>query len=172
MKAILASSNPGKLEELAALLEPLGVDLVSQLELGIEGAEETGSTFVENALLKARHASECSGLPAIADDSGISVDALGGMPGVHSARYAGDTATDADNNRKLLRALEGEQDTAAHYDCVIVFLRSTTDPAPLIATGRWHGRMLAEPRGINGFGYDPYFFLESEDRTAAELPRK
>jgi XTP/dITP diphosphohydrolase len=170
VKAILASSNPGKLRELTALLEPLGIDLVSQLELGIEGADETGATFVENALLKARHASECSGLPAIADDSGISVNALGGMPGVHSARYAGDTATDADNNCKLLRALEDEQDTSAHYECVIVFLRSATDPAPLIATGRWDGRLLTEPRGVNGFGYDPYFFIESEGRTVAELP--
>ena len=139
MKVVLASANAGKQRELAALLSPLGIELISQGDFGIDSAEETGSTFVENALLKARHAAAASGLPAIADDSGISVDALGGQPGVHSARFAGPDATDADNNRKLLEALEGTREAAAHYDCVLVFLLSPGHPAPLIATGRVDG---------------------------------
>lgn len=170
MKAVLASSNPGKLRELSALLEPLGIDLVSQRDLAIEGADETGTTFIENALQKARHACRLTGLPAIADDSGIAVDALNGAPGVHSARYAGVDASDSDNNDKLLHALAHANDRSAHYYCVIVFLESADDPAPLVATGRWDGQIVDEPRGENGFGYDPYFLVEACSMTAAELP--
>jgi len=170
LKAVLASSNPGKLRELSALLEPLGIDLVSQRDLAIEGADETGTTFIENALQKARHACRLTGLPAIADDSGIAVDALNGAPGVHSARYAGVDASDSDNNDKLLHALAHANDRSAHYYCVIVFLESADDPAPLVATGRWDGQIVDEPRGENGFGYDPYFLVEACRMTAAELP--
>jgi XTP/dITP diphosphohydrolase len=170
VRIVLASANAGKLRELSALLSPHGVTLISQGELGIGSVPETGMTFVENALIKARHASTESGLPAIADDSGISVDALGGRPGVHSARFAGEDATDADNNAQLLEELHGIRDARAHYDCVLVFLRSPEDPAPLIATGRWHGFITTEPRGENGFGYDPYFRLPEMQLTAAELP--
>jgi XTP/dITP diphosphohydrolase len=170
VRVVLASANAGKLRELSALLAPLGVTLVSQGELGIDSVPEPGITFVENALIKARHASAAAGLPAIADDSGISVDALDGRPGVHSARFAGEEATDAENNSKLLGELEDVPDKAAHYDCVLVFLRSPDDPAPLIATGRWDGVIVDEPRGENGFGYDPFFLLPDRQLTAAELP--
>jgi len=177
MNAILASSNSGKLQELSVLLQPLGVELMSQLEAGIEGAPETGCTFVENALEKARHASRLSGLPAIADDSGLVVDMLDGAPGVYSARYAGEDATAADNNRKLVRVLKDLcrkephrlEDASAHFYCVILFMLHPEDPAPLIATGRWDGRIITEPRGANGFGYDPHFLADGQDLTAAEL---
>lgn len=175
MKVVLASGNAGKLRELSVLLNPLGFELVTQAALGIEGAEEPAVTFVENALLKARHASRLSGLPAIADDSGLSVPALNGAPGVRSSRYAGDTATDADNNARLVAELaELALDTAAgraaaHFDCVMVYLAHPEDPTPIIASGRWHGRILDRPRGDNGFGYDPHFYLEDLDATAAEL---
>lgn len=170
MKAVLASSNPGKLAELSTLLRPLGFELFSQGELGIEGAEETACTFVENALAKARHASRLSGLPAFADDSGISVDALHGAPGVFSARYAGSEASDEDNNQKLIQALATHSDRSAHYECVIVYLRHPEDPTPLIASGAWYGRIIDQPRGHNGFGYDPYFQVAGDGLTAAELP--
>ncbi|HEY5646035.1 MAG TPA: RdgB/HAM1 family non-canonical purine NTP pyrophosphatase [Pseudomonadales bacterium] len=169
MKVVLASGNAGKLRELDALLGPLGVSLVSQSELGIESAEETACTFVENALIKARHASRQAGLPAIADDSGLAVDCLGGAPGVYSARFAGAHASDQDNNERLIRELGNAEDTRAHYYCVIVYLNHAEDPAPLIATGRWHGSIIREPRGSNGFGYDPYFFDPLQGCTAAEL---
>ncbi len=169
MKIVLASGNAGKLRELDALLTPIGFTLVKQNELGIDGAEETACTFVENALLKARHASRLSGLGAIADDSGLVVDALRGAPGVRSARYAGAHASDRDNNEQLLRKLAGTTDTSAHYYCVIVYLAHPEDPAPLIASGRWDGRIVTTPRGSNGFGYDPYFFDPVHGRTAAEL---
>jgi XTP/dITP diphosphohydrolase len=169
LKVVLASANPGKLKELSALLKPHDMELVSQSELGIESAPETAPTFIENALLKARHASRESGLAAIADDSGIAVDALGGAPGVYSARYAGEDATDADNNQKLLSELAAFSDKSAHYYCAITMVLTADDPAPLIATGRWDGRIVAEPRGQNGFGYDPYFHLLDERLTAAEL---
>ncbi len=173
-RLVLASSNPGKLREFRQMLAPLGIEVVPQSELGIAEAEEPHETFVENALAKARHASSGSGLPAFADDSGICVDALGGAPGVQSARYAGDTAggredQDARNNRKLLAALEGRPDRRAHYFCVIVLARHANDPEPLIAEGRWHGEVIAAPRGAGGFGYDPYFLLPELGRTAAEL---
>jgi XTP/dITP diphosphohydrolase len=169
VKVVLASANPRKLEELSDLLSPLGLELVGQSELGIQGAPETAPTFVENALLKARHACRQSGLAAIADDSGIAADALGGAPGVYSARYAGENATDDANNEKLLRDLAACDDKSAHYYCVIAFIRHPEDPAPLIATGRWDGRIIAEPSGTNGFGYDPHFYLIGPGQTAAEL---
>ncbi|MGE0625159.1 MAG: RdgB/HAM1 family non-canonical purine NTP pyrophosphatase [Pseudomonadales bacterium] len=169
MKIVLASGNAGKLRELDALLTPLGLGLVAQTELGIAPAEETACTFVENALIKARHASRLSGLPAIADDSGLAVDALGGAPGVYSARYAGPDASDQANNDKLIAALPATADTSAHYYCVIVYLAHAEDPAPLIASGRWDGRIVTSPKGDNGFGYDPYFFDPERGCTAAEL---
>lgn len=167
MKLILASGNAGKLAELRRLLEPLGIDLESQAALGIAPAAETRSTFVENALDKARHASRESGLPALADDSGLVVPMLGGAPGIRSARYAGD---DAANNAKLIAALGDAREPAAHFYCALVLLRHPEDPAPLVATGRWDGRILGEPRGDGGFGYDPLFLVPGAGCTAAELP--
>lgn len=169
---VLASGNAGKLAEMRALLAPLGVTLVAQTELGVRGPAETGLTFVENALLKARHAALATGLPAIADDSGLVVDALGGAPGVRSARFAGPDATDADNVAKLLAALEGRPDgeRAASFHCVLVALAAHDDPAPLIATGIWRGRIAAAPAGRFGFGYDPVFLAPRLGATAAELP--
>jgi len=184
-KLVVASGNPGKLREFRQMLEPLGFEIVPQSELGITDAEEPHATFVENALAKARHASALSGMPAFADDSGICVSALGGAPGVHSARYAAGEAKTARegnddrekrrelqdqlNNRKLLAELEGVRDRRAHYYCVVVLVRRADDPEPLIAEGRWHGEVIAEARGSNGFGYDPYFLLPETGRTAAEL---
>ena len=173
-KLVLASGNPGKLREFQQLCEPLGLTLLSQAALGIAEAEEPHCTFIENALAKARHASRASGLPAFADDSGICVNALGGAPGVHSARFAdaaGDReAQDARNNAKLMASLAGKGDLGAHYVCVIVLVRHADDPEPLIAEGRWHGKIIDTPRGDGGFGYDPYFFLPALNKTAAELP--
>jgi XTP/dITP diphosphohydrolase len=170
MKVVLASSNQGKLTELKTLLAEDGFELVSQDQQGIAPAPEDGLTFIENALAKARHASELSQLPAIADDSGIVVSALDGAPGIHSARYAGPQADDAANNRKLLAALADQPDRRAHYYCAIVFLHSARDPAPLIATGSWSGRIINTPRGDGGFGYDPYFLVPELEVTAAQLP--
>lgn len=171
MKLVLASSNPGKLRELGALLAPLGMELVSQCALGIDEAPEPHATFLENALAKARHASRVAGMPALADDSGLCVDALGGEPGVHSAYYAGREGTreerDARNNEKLLRNLQNERN--AYYCCVMVFLRHFADPRPLVGEGIWHGEIAREPRGANGFGYDPLFYVPDLRRTAAEL---
>lgn len=169
MKTVLASSNPGKLAELRTLLAPEGFDLVGQDDLGIEPAPEDGLTFIENALAKARHASERSQLPAIADDSGIAVEALAGAPGIYSARFAGSPSDDAANNRKLLNELRDQGNRRAHYYCAIVFLRHTADPAPIIATGRWFGEIIDEPRGDGGFGYDPFFFVPELKMTAAQL---
>ena len=174
-RLVLASNNPGKLREFRQILSPLGIELVPQSELGIAEAGEPHGTFVENALAKARHASSRSGLPAFADDSGICVAALGGAPGVHSARYAGAPSAgrsddrDARNNRKLVEALADKADRRAHYACVIVLVRHAADPEPLIAEGRWQGVVIATPRGDGGFGYDPYFLLPELGRTAAEL---
>ncbi len=180
MKVVLASGNAGKLRELNALLAPFDMTLIAQAELGIEPGPETGCTFVENALEKARHASRASGLPVIADDSGISVDALDGAPGVYSARYAGEPGDDAANNAKLITALtelgalgaDGEPSarTAAHFYSVVVLLRHAEDPTPLIAAGRWHGQITGQPRGSNGFGYDPHFWLPERQLTSAQLP--
>lgn len=170
-RAVLASANPGKLRELTALLAPLGLELVSQAELGIESVAETGATFLENALLKARHAAAAAQLPALADDSGIEVDALGGRPGVWSARYAHPGASDAANLARLLEELEGtpEPRRSARYQCVVVWVRSADDPAPLTGSGTWEGRIALAPRGSGGFGYDPAFVPAGERRTAAEL---
>lgn len=169
MKILLASSNRGKLEELRRLLAPLGVELESQSALGILPAPEERSTFLENALDKARHASRQSGLPALADDSGLVVPALGGAPGIRSARYAGDAANAAANNAKLVAALDDVESPPAHFYCALVLLRHAEDPAPLVATARWHGVIVREPRGGAGFGYDPHFFVPALGRTAAEL---
>lgn len=171
MRIVLASGNPGKQREFEALLGPRGIELVLQSTLGIEGAEETGHTFEDNALLKARHAAAAAGLPALADDSGIEVDALGGRPGVHSARYAGPGASDAANNARLvgeLAAVPPAQRTA-RYRCVLALVRSADDPRPLLARGSWEGRIALEPKGDGGFGYDPWFIPQGLDCTAAEL---
>jgi XTP/dITP diphosphohydrolase len=171
LKAVLASSNAGKLRELAAILAPLGYELITQTSLGIDTPPETGTTFAENALLKARHAARLSGLPAIADDSGIEVDALGGRPGVYSARYAGEQATDDANLRKMLEELQGvpQEQRTARYQCVIAFVSTADDAAPLIAHGSWEGRVLTHPRGAGGFGYDPIFQPAELQVSAAEL---
>jgi len=169
-RLVLASGNPGKLREFARLLEPLGIAVVAQAELGIPDAEEPHVTFVENALAKARHASAASGLPALADDSGVCVDALGGAPGVYSARYAGEPRSDARNNARLVAALAGVADRRAHYYCVLVLVRSADDPAPLIAEGAWHGSIIDAPRGDGGFGYDAHFQDDATGLTGAELP--
>src|SRR3989454_5815579 len=168
-KLVLASSNPGKLREFEALLAPLGMEIVEQGTLGVADAEEPHGTFVENALAKARHASRRTKLPALADDSGICVGALGGEPGVHSARFAGEPRSDARNNQKLVEMLADKDNRRAHYYCVIVLMRHAEDPEPIIAEGSWAGEIIAEPRGENGFGYDPHFFIRDLDKTAAEL---
>ncbi len=166
---LLASNNRGKLDEFARLLSPLGFALRAQAELGISEADEPFGTFVENALAKARHAARASGLPALADDSGICVPALGGAPGVRSARYAGEPASDAANNRKLVSDLAGQADATAYYYCVLVYLRHANDPQPVMAEGRWDGVIVPDARGNGGFGYDPHFWLPSLGKTAAEL---
>jgi len=171
MKLVLASGNHGKLAEFGALLADSGYEVVPQGQLGVTDAEETGLSFVENALLKARHAARASGLPALADDSGLCVDHLGGAPGLYSARYSGNHGDAAANNAKLLRALEGVPDgqRSAFFICVLVLLRHAEDPAPLIAEGRWHGHVLHASRGTQGFGYDPLFLPQGQALSAAEL---
>ena len=172
MKLVVASNNPGKLREFGALLAPLGWEAVAQKELGVPECEEPHCTFVENALEKARHAARCTGLPALADDSGLCVHAFGGAPGVYSARFAGEPKSDARNNQKLiadLAALGKGADRRAHYVCVLVFVRHADDPQPIIAEGEWHGEIVDAPRGAEGFGYDPHFFLPDLHSTAAEL---
>lgn len=166
---VLASNNAGKLREFAQLLEPFAIDVIAQGKLKIPAAEEPFDQFVDNALAKARHASRLSGLPALADDSGICVDALGGAPGVYSARYAGTHCSDRDNNQKLMAAMTGQENRAAHYVCALVLVRNEGDPDPLIVETRWDGELLDTPCGENGFGYDPYFFLPAFGKTAAEL---
>ena len=170
---VLASSNPGKLAEMSALLDPAGVRVVPQDALAVEPPAETGLTFVENALIKARAACAATGLPAVADDSGIVVDALEGAPGVRSARYAGPGASDADNVARLLEALRGvaPADRGAAFVCTIACLRHARDPCPIVCEGVWEGRVLDAPRGDGGFGYDPVFFVEALGRSAAELPQ-
>jgi XTP/dITP diphosphohydrolase len=170
-RIVLASSNPGKLRELAALLAPLRLELIGQGELGIAAPAETGTTFRDNALLKARYAAQHSGLPALADDSGLEVHALGGRPGVWSARYAGEGASDAANLQRLLRELEATpvRERGARYQCVIACVRSAHDPQPLIATGTWEGHIARVPAGSGGFGYDPVFVPAGETCTAAQL---
>jgi len=170
---VIASNNKGKIAELTELLAPLGLTPVAQGELGVGEAGEPAVTFVENAILKARHAARETGLPALADDSGIAVDALGGLPGVRSARFAGEDATDADNIDALLDALKDvpDEDRGAQFHCVLVYLRHADDPTPIICHGRWPGRILREPRGNGGFGYDPIFLAPEHNCSAAELSR-
>lgn len=170
-RVVLASNNPGKLREFADLLAGLHLDIIPQAQLGVDEAEETGLTFVENAILKARHAARVTELPAIADDSGIEVDALNGAPGIYSARYAGPGANDQANNGKLLEALNGvpEAQRSARYQCLIVYMRHALDPTPIICRGSWEGRILPAPRGNGGFGYDPIFFVPTHNCSASEL---
>lgn len=168
-KIVLASNNAKKLKELSALLTPLGIQLIPQGELGVPEAEEPHHTFLENALAKARHAAQLTGLPALADDSGLCVKALGGAPGVQSARYAGEPKSDARNNEKLLAALTGMADRRAHFVSLLVLVRHGDDPQPLVAEGEWHGEIIDQYRGEGGFGYDPLFYVPAEKATAAEL---
>lgn len=169
-RLVLASNNPGKVREFTRLLAPLGIDVVPQAELGIPDAPEPHVTFVENALAKARHASKLAQMPALADDSGVCVAALGGAPGVYSARYAGDARSDAANNEKLIRDLRNVADRSAHYYCVLVLVRHAEDPEPLIAEGVWRGTIIDTPRGNGGFGYDPHFLDVETGLTGAEFP--
>jgi len=167
---VLASDSPGKLREFAALLAPLGIDLVPQRRFGVTPAEEPHGSFIENALAKARHAASATGLAALADDSGLCCAALDGAPGVRSARFAGEGAGDSDNNAALVRALSHLADRRGHYTCVLVAVRSAADPEPLVADARWSGEVIDTPRGSNGFGYDPHFWVPAQNCTAAELP--
>ncbi len=169
-KLVIASSNPGKLREIGHLLEPLGIEVMPQSAFNVQEADEPHCTFIENALVKARHASRCTGLAALADDSGICVNALGGNPGVLSARYAGEPRSDARNNQRLIDVLKDQVNRKAHYYCVMVLVRSPDDPQPIIADGAWQGEIQLSPRGEGGFGYDPYFYLPDLGKTAAELP--
>ena len=168
-RLVVASGNPGKLAEIAAILAPLGIETVPQSDFSVPEADEPHPTFVENALAKARNAARHTGLPALADDSGICVDALKGAPGVRSARFAGEPKSDHRNNQKLVADLADASTRAAHYFAVLVLVRNADDPQPLIAEGRWDGEVVATPRGANGFGYDPHFFLPELGKTAAEL---
>ena len=169
-KLVIASNNPGKLREIGHLLEPLGLEVLPQSVFDISEVDEPYCTFIENALAKARHASRCSGLPALADDSGICVNALNGQPGIHSARYAGEPKSDERNNQKLIEALTHQSNHNAHYYCVMVLVRHVDDPQPIIADGSWHGQIIPQPRGNGGFGYDPHFYLPELGVTSAELP--
>ena len=172
-KIILASGNAGKLREFQQLLADCGFDVVPQSAYQIDNADETGLTFVENAIIKARHACQHTGLPAIADDSGLEVDALNGRPGIYSARYAGAQALDSANNAKLLQALSdvSEDQRTARYHCVLAFMRHAEDPTPILCHGVWEGRILSAPRGQGGFGYDPLFFVATHNCAAAELDK-
>jgi len=169
-KLVIASNNPGKLREIDRILSPLGLEALPQSVFNIPEAEEPHCTFIENCLAKARHAAEHSGLPALADDSGICVDALNGAPGVYSARFAGEPKSDERNNQKLLESLAHETNRKAHYYCVIVLVRHPHDPQPVIAEGIWEGEILHGPRGDGGFGYDPLFLVPDLGKTGAELP--
>jgi XTP/dITP diphosphohydrolase len=168
-RLILASNNAGKLKEFAQLLAPIGFELHPQGEFDVPEAEEPFGTFVENALQKARHAARLTGLPALADDSGVCVNALGGAPGVYSARYAGEPKSDARNSEKLIQDLAAHEDKSAYYYCVLVYVRHADDPQPVIADGVWRGQIVADARGAGGFGYDPHFLLPELGKTAAEL---
>lgn len=168
-KLVLASGNKGKLREFNALFGRRSIEVIPQTALNVKEADEPFDTFVENALAKARNAARQTGLPAMADDSGITAEALNGEPGVKSARYAGEHGNDADNNAKLVKALAGHADRRAHYICVLVAVKSATDPEPIIVDARWDGEVVDEPRGTGGFGYDPHFYVPDFGRTAAEL---
>jgi len=168
-KLVLASNNPGKLREFAQLLAPLDFEVLPQAQFDVPEADEPHITFVENALVKARHAARLTGLPALADDSGICVAALAGAPGVYSARFAGEPKSDARNNEKLIADLAGQADRRAHYVCVLVFVHHADDPQPVIAEGEWHGEIIDMPQGENGFGYDPYFWVAEKGCTVAQM---
>jgi len=168
-RLVLASNNAGKLKEFAQLFDPFAIELIPQGQLGISAAEEPFDHFIDNALAKARHASKLSGLPALADDSGICVDALGGAPGVRSARFAGEHCSDLDNNQKLLSLLADQTNREAHYVCALVVVREADDPNPIIVETHWDGQIIDEARGQHGFGYDPYFYLPQLQMTAAQL---
>ncbi|VUD67574.1 dITP/XTP pyrophosphatase [Thalassocella blandensis] len=172
-KLVLASGNAGKLKEFQALLHKCGFEVCPQSDYAVSSVAETGLSFVENALIKARHASKATGLPALADDSGIEVDALNGAPGIYSARFAGPDANDQRNNAKLLEALAGmpEEKRTARYQCVLVFMRHELDPTPIIAQGAWEGRILETPQGNNGFGYDPLFWVPTHHMSSAQLDK-
>jgi len=167
---VIATGNKGKLREITHLLSPLNIEIIPQSALNVPESEEPFCTFIENALAKARHASKHSGLPALADDSGLCVDALQGAPGVISARYAGEPKSDEANNQKLLTVMQGENNRHAHFYCVMVLVRHENDPEPIIAEGQWHGEILTEYRGNDGFGYDPLFLDDKTGKTVAELP--
>lgn len=174
-KLVIATGNAGKLKELQALLADAGFEIISQKTLGVTDADETGLSFVENAILKARHAAQATGLPALADDSGLCVDVLGGAPGIYSARYSGEGATDARNNEKLLASLlphRGQGALTARFVCVLALVRHADDPLPLICQAEWEGEILEGLRGEQGFGYDPLFFVPGEGMSSAELPRE
>lgn len=170
-KIVLATGNAGKVREMASLLAAVGMDVVAQTELGVGSVEETGLTFVENAIIKARYAAKVTDLPAIADDSGISVDYLGGAPGIYSARYTGQDGNDGANMAKLLNALDGvpAEQRQAQFNCVLVYMRHESDPTPIICHGRWHGMIAEQAQGDGGFGYDPVFWLPELNKTAAQL---
>lgn len=170
-KIVLASGNRGKLNEFQQLLQGCGFEVLPQSDFNVPEAEETGLSFVENAILKARNAARHTGLPAIADDSGLEVDALKGQPGIYSARFAGPEASDADNNHKLLKLLEGVEgpNRSARFQCLLVFMRHEHDPVPLVCQGSWEGRILHQPQGDNGFGYDPLFYVPEQQCSSAEL---
>lgn len=166
---VLASGNPGKLREFAQLLATCDFEVLPQSAFNVPEADEPHCTFVENALAKARHAAQLTGMPALADDSGLCVSALGGAPGVYSARYAGEPKSDERNNQQLIAALQGQSDRRAHYVAVLVFVRSADDPQPIVVEGEWHGEIIDTPRGAGGFGYDPYFLVPDLNQTAAEI---
>ena len=168
-KIVIASNNAGKLREIARIVEPMQFEAMPQGAFGVPECPEPHVTFVENCIAKARHASAHTGLPALADDSGICVDALNGAPGVYSARYAGEPKSDERNNQKLIEALQGQSNRKAHYYCVMVYVRYADDPTPIIAEGAWHGEIIDEPRGAGGFGYDPYFLVPAFGQTGAEM---
>lgn len=170
-KLVLATGNQGKVRELAHMLAGVGVEVLPQSEFDVPDVPETGTTFVENAIIKARHAARITGLPAIADDSGLAVDALGGAPGIYSARFAGEDATDSDNIDKLLSEMKGQSQRQARFICCLVFMRHADDPLPLICLGEWHGQITESRQGEQGFGYDPVFFVPELNKTAAELSK-
>lgn len=170
-KIVLATGNKGKVAEFTSLLAPLNISVIPQTELGVSEVAETGTTFVENAIIKARHAAEVTGLPAIADDSGLVVHSLQGQPGIYSSRYAGEHASDQDNIDKLLAALGDANDRNAHFQCVLVMMRHSGDPVPLISEGQWHGSITRQTHGEGGFGYDPVFYVDSAACTAADMTK-
>lgn len=171
---VLATGNQGKVNELSLLLADYNIDVVPQSHFNVPDVPETGTTFIENAIIKARHAAKITGLPAIADDSGLAVDALGGAPGIYSSRYSGESATDHRNNQKLLLALQNtpKEERTARFHCVLAYLKHAEDPTPIICHGVWEGEILMAMQGNEGFGYDPLFWLESQQKTAAQLPRE